>query len=119
MKCLLKCMIGAMGDLRVSQRPCDGAPSEEQLRSYYADEGMRPYRWSKGPGYRYSSHAHRHHKAIYVVSGSITFGLTDLGMSCTLQPGDGLDLPEGVRQDATVVPDGVVCLEGHQRPSES
>jgi quercetin dioxygenase-like cupin family protein len=75
---------------------------------------MTPYRWSNDPHDRYQAHSHSFHKVIYVVSGSITFGLPASGESVTLTTGDRLDLPAGVLHDAAVGPDGVVCLEGHR-----
>jgi uncharacterized protein YjlB len=93
----------------------DRPPSEAELRQMYAAEGMAPYRWSNGPHDRYQAHTHGYHKVIYVVSGSITFGLPERGESIKLGAGDRLDLPAGVLHDAIVGPRGVVCLEGHQR----
>jgi quercetin dioxygenase-like cupin family protein len=51
---------------------------------------------------------------IYVVQGSIAFGLPELGKQLTLQAGDRLDLPAGVVHDAVVGPQGVVCLEAQK-----
>jgi quercetin dioxygenase-like cupin family protein len=79
-----------------------------------ADEGLSPYAWSNGPRDRYAAHTHSYDKVIYVVRGSITFGLPELGQSLTLQAGDRLDLPAGTVHDAVVGAEGVVCLEGHK-----
>lgn len=78
------------------------------------DEGLDPYSWSNGPFDTYSAHSHGYDKVIYVVTGSITFGLPELGQSLTLKAGDRLDLPAGVVHNATVSAEGVVCLEGHK-----
>jgi quercetin dioxygenase-like cupin family protein len=51
---------------------------------------------------------------IYVVQGSITFGLPRLGKQLTLKAGDRLDLPAGIVHDAHVGAQGVVCLEAHK-----
>lgn len=91
------------------------APTETELRTIFTAEGMQPYRWSNGPHDRYSAHSHDYHKVIYVLSGSITFGLPHSGESLTLAAGDRLDLPAGTDHDAIVGSRGVVCLEGHQR----
>jgi quercetin dioxygenase-like cupin family protein len=56
---------------------------------------------------------HSYAKVIYVVHGSITFGLPDLGQQLTLTAGDRLDLPANTVHDAVVGPQGVVCLEAH------
>jgi len=90
------------------------SPTESTLRQLYADEGMSPYQWSNGPDDVYSAHSHSYDKVIYVVRGSITFGLPELGQKLTLHAGDRLDLPAGTVHDATVGAQGVVCLEGHK-----
>lgn len=88
-------------------------PTEAALQHILHSEGLTAYRWSNGPGDRYEAHTHAYHKVLYVVSGSITFGLPDEGQHLTIAAGDRLELPAGVRHDALVGPDGVVCLEAH------
>lgn len=78
------------------------------------EEGLDPYSWSNGPNDVYSAHSHSYDKVIYVVQGSITFGLPDLNQSLTLKAGDRLDLPAGVVHNANVGAEGVLCLEGHK-----
>jgi len=78
------------------------------------DEGLDPYSWSNSPQDVYSAHSHGYDKVIYVVQGSITFGLPELGQQMMLKAGDRLELPAGTLHDAQVGADGVVCLEGHQ-----
>jgi quercetin dioxygenase-like cupin family protein len=78
------------------------------------DEGLSPYSWSNGPHDVYSAHSHSYDKVIYVVQGSITFGLPELEQKLTLKAGDRLDLPAKVVHDALVGPQGVVCLEAHK-----
>ena len=90
------------------------APDEAMLRSILADEDLHPYMWSNGPGDVYGAHDHSYHKVIYVVRGSITFSLPDAGDTVTLNSGDRLELPAGVRHDAVVGPEGVACLEAHR-----
>ncbi len=89
-------------------------PTEATIRRILQTEGLQPYRWSNGPGDVYGAHAHSYHKVIYVVSGSITFGLPNEGQQVRLGPGDRLELPPGVIHDAVVGPEGVVCLEAHR-----
>jgi quercetin dioxygenase-like cupin family protein len=89
-------------------------PTETAIRRKLQAEGLHPYQWSNGPGDVYAAHAHRYHKVIYVVSGSITFGLPNDGQRVQLRPGDRLELPAGVAHDAVVGPQGVVCLEAHR-----
>jgi quercetin dioxygenase-like cupin family protein len=76
-------------------------------------EGLAPYRWSNGPGDIYPAHTHGYDKIIYVVHGSITFGLSDTGGAVSLGLGDRLDLPAGTTHDAVVGDGGVACLEAH------
>ncbi len=76
-------------------------------------EGLEPSSWSNGPGDRYGAHDHGYDKVIVVASGSITFGLPDLGRSVELAAGDRLELPAGTRHSAHVGADGVTCLEAH------
>ncbi|MCG8351427.1 MAG: hypothetical protein MI924_26965 [Chloroflexales bacterium] len=92
----------------------DTTPDEAQIRRMLADEGLRPYSWSNGPGDVYAAHTHSYHKVIYVVSGSITFGLPERGENVQLAAGDRLDLPADIVHDAVVGPHGVVCLEAHR-----
>lgn len=90
------------------------APNQSALSQRMAEEGLNPYSWSNGPFDVYSAHSHSYNKVIYVVQGSITFGLPELGQQLTLKAGDRLDLPVGVVHDAHVGAQGVVCLEAHK-----
>jgi quercetin dioxygenase-like cupin family protein len=105
-----------MSEEMVSVRPWSGPvpPAEASIRRIFASEGLRPYVWSNGPGDVYGAHDHAYHKVIYVVEGSITFGLPDEGRRVTLNAGDRLDLPADTVHDAVVGPQGVVCLEAHR-----
>lgn len=89
------------------------APTEAGLRQAMLEENLKPYRWSNGSGDVYAVHQHNYFKVIYVVSGSITFGFPIDGEPVTLAKGDRLDLPPGVKHNAVVGPEGVVCLEAH------
>ena len=90
------------------------APTESTLRQLMVGEGLEPYSWSNDPLDVYSPHLHMYNKVIYVVQGSITFGLPELGKYFTLKAGDRLDLPAGIVHEALVGAEGVVCLEGHK-----
>ena len=90
------------------------SPTESTLRQLCADEGLSPYPWSNGPHDVYAAHTHSYDKVIYVVRGSITFGLPELGQRHTLNAGDRLDLPAGTVHDAVVGEQGVICLEAHK-----
>src|SRR5689334_16434079 len=89
-------------------------PSQSKLWQLMADEGLSPYAWSNGPHDIYSAHSHSYNKVIYVVQGTITFGLPELGEKLPLKAGDRLDLPANTVHDAVVGPQGVVCLEAHR-----
>jgi quercetin dioxygenase-like cupin family protein len=89
-------------------------PQETTLQQLMQDEGLSPFRWSNGPGDVYPAHEHDYFKVIYIVSGSITFGFPIDGEPLTLVAGDRLYLPAGVRHNAVVGADGVVCLEAHK-----
>lgn len=97
----------------VTSWPAIEPPTESALRRLMTDEGLDPYSWSNGPQDVYSPHSHAYDKVIYVVQGSITFGLPELGRLLTLQAGDRLDLPAGMVHDAHVGTQGVTCLEAH------
>ena len=90
------------------------APTQSRLWRLMTAEGLNPYSWSNGPFDVYSAHSHNYNKVIYVVQGSITFGLPELGKQLTLNVGDRLDLPAGTTHDAQVGSQGVICLEAHK-----
>jgi len=100
--------------IEVRKWPDHQAPDETAIRKILAAEGLKPYRWSNSPEDVYSTHSHTFHKVIYVVKGSITFGLPDTGDRILLHTGDRLDLPAGVSHNAVVGNEGVVCLEAHR-----
>jgi quercetin dioxygenase-like cupin family protein len=83
------------------------------LEGVLAAEGLAASRWSNAPGDRYDAHAHPFDKVLVCASGSIVFGLPDLGDSVALEAGDRVDLPAGTRHDAVVGSGGVTCLEAH------
>jgi quercetin dioxygenase-like cupin family protein len=89
-------------------------PGQSTLLRLMTDEGLSPYSWSNGPHDVYSAHSHSYDKVIYVVQGSITFGLPELDQKLTLKAGDRLDLPANIVHSAIVGPQGVACLEAHK-----
>jgi hypothetical protein len=102
-----------MEQIRVTRWTRQTPPTQTELTRLMSAEGLSPYAWSNGPYDNYSAHTHGYHKVIYVVQGSITFGLPDLEQTIELFPGDRLDLRSGTLHNANVGSQGVVCLEGH------
>jgi quercetin dioxygenase-like cupin family protein len=92
----------------------DEEPDEFDILRKLRAENLEAFAWSNKPGDLYAAHEHPYAKVIYCVSGSITFGLPDTGESVSLEPGDRLDLPVGVRHNAVVGDKGVYCLEAHR-----
>jgi quercetin dioxygenase-like cupin family protein len=101
--------------IKITNWSKDRLPTEAELRQALQAQGLQPYRWSNNPGDTYPPHSHSYHKVIFVVEGSITFGLPQEGTSVQLTAGDRLDLPAGVIHDAQVGSQGVVCLEAHAK----
>lgn len=89
-------------------------PTQSTLWRLMTEDGLSPYSWSNGPHDIYPAHSHSYDKVIYVVQGSITFGLPESGQKITLKAGDRLDLPAGTVHDAVVGAQGVLCLEAHK-----
>jgi len=102
-----------MFTLKITPWPHSHPPTETELRHILAEEGLDPYRWANAPHDIYAAHHHSYHKVIYVVRGSIAFGLPEEGREMMLHAGDRLDLPARVVHNAIVGPEGVVCLEAH------
>lgn len=92
----------------------DQPATEKAICQLLDAEGLRAYAWSNGPGDVYAAHTHPYAKVIYVVQGSITFGLPAENRQVRLRAGDRLDLPAGVVHNAVVGPQGVECLEAHR-----
>lgn len=100
----------------VTLAPDDPSRDEAAVAALLRAQGVKVstlYTWGNAPGDCYAPHTHPYHKVIYVLRGSITFGLPQLGRRLTLHTGDRLDLPAGVLHDATVGADGVLCCEAH------
>ncbi len=100
---------------RVTPWPGPGRPSEEAVYALLAAEGLEARLWSNGPFDQYPPHEHDYHKVLYVLFGSISFGVE--GRTLVLRAGDRLDLPAGTVHDARVGEAGVVCLEAQAERS--
>jgi len=90
----------------------EAPPDEALVQALLAEEGLEAFGWGNAAGEIYPPHIHGYDKVIYVVEGSIAFGLPDGRID--LQAGDRLDLPAGVEHAASVGPQGVCCLEAHR-----
>jgi len=91
-------------------------PGKAEIQRRLDEEGLEAYWWSNAPGDVYGVHSHSYGKVIYVLEGSITFGIVETGERVNLEAGDRLDLPPGMLHDAVVGSRGVVCLEAHISP---
>jgi len=100
--------------VRLTRWPGKGEPSEIVVRGLLRAEDLDGYLWSNGALDRYPAHRHGYSKVIYVLSGSITFGLPEEGQAIELKRGDRLDLPRGTVHDASVGGNGVICMEAHK-----
>ena len=89
-------------------------PTEDLLLRIMEGQGLNPYKWSNEPYDIYSAHKHNYNKVIYVVRGSITFGLPVVKQQVTLHTGDRLEIPAGTVHNAQVGLNGVICLEGRK-----
>ena len=129
--------VARLGRLLAEFAGAGGMSADElEWRERLVREGLRPARWANGPDAVYGEHAHPYGKVLVVVSGSITFTITD-GPSTrpagalpgppsnasgerqervvTMRRGDRLELPPQTPHSAVVGADGVVCLEAHVR----
>ncbi len=86
-------------------------PNDRTIGDQFLSEGLDYIQWSNRPGEAYSAHRHSFGKVIYVVEGSITFGIPEKIQSLELSAGDRLELPAGVLHSAVVGSRGVVCYE--------
>jgi quercetin dioxygenase-like cupin family protein len=96
--------------LRAQAAPGTADEVEAMLRA----EGLRPTRWSNGPGFRYGGHDHPYDKVLVCTGGGIVFHTG--GDDVELGPGDRLELRSGTTHSATVGPAGVACVEAPRPP---
>ncbi|MEP7105934.1 MAG: cupin domain-containing protein [Chloroflexota bacterium] len=77
-------------------------------------EATACYRWSNGPGDRYSAHVHDYEKILYCEEGSIVFRLEAEAREVALEAGDRMVLAAGMRHSAVVGPGGCMFVEGRR-----
>ncbi|MCB0194148.1 MAG: cupin [Anaerolineae bacterium] len=100
-------------ELRITPWVNEEPATEDVLLEQIEDEELRIYRWTSLPDDNFSGHTHGFHKLLFVVEGSIKFDFPTRHKSFTLNAGDRLELPAGIRHSAIVGPEGVRCLEAH------
>jgi quercetin dioxygenase-like cupin family protein len=86
-----------------------GAIAPADAEAVLSGLGLRPSRWSAGPGTRFGTHRHPHHKVLFCVDGEIAFLVG--GTWQRMRPGDRLDLPAGTSHQAEAGAGGVTCVE--------
>ena len=100
-------------ELKVTSWEQEEPPTEEDLKGELDEQELRVFNWSSPPEDVFVGHTHGYHKILYVVDGSIKFEFPTRHESFSLNAGDRLDLPSGIRHNAVVGVDGVTCLEAH------
>jgi len=100
-------------ELRVIHWDQEDLPTEEQLTTQLVEQELKVYRWAKLPKEYLAGHTHGYHKILCVIDGSIKFEFPTRHKTLNLNAGDRLELPAGIRHNATVGMDGVKCLEAH------
>ena len=88
-------------------------PNHRSISAQLNSEGLDYYQWSNRPGDIYSPHRHSFDKIIYVVEGTIAFGIPEENRTIELSAGHRLELPTSVLHSAIVGSHGVVCYESH------
>ena len=102
-----------MVECRITHWDRTETPTESAVKEILRLEGLVAHPWSNPGSAIYNVHTHSFDKVIYVIQGSITWILPDMGKTILTCAGDRLDLPRGTSHAARVGPDGVSCLEAH------
>jgi quercetin dioxygenase-like cupin family protein len=87
-------------------------PVERLLKQQLEGAGFDVFRWRDEPGAHYRPHAHDHDESLWVVEGSIAFGIE--GRTYRLAAGDRLMLPAGTVHTAEAGPAGAIYLIGQR-----
>ncbi len=93
-------------------RAAGPSASRREVESTLLAEGLTPHAWGNDGDVSYGRHAHRYHKVLVCVSGSIVFHTASGDVA--LDPGDRMELPAGAEHGATVGHDGVQCVEAYR-----
>lgn len=86
-----------------------GAAAPDAAEDVLRGLGLRPSRWSAGPGAPFADHVHPRHKVLFCVAGQITFQTSDATLP--MVPGDRLDLSALTLHSAVAGSAGVTCVE--------
>ncbi len=87
-------------------------PTINLMKQNLEHHGLRVFRWSHHPNYRFGLRSHGYAKSLYCVEGSIEVFIPDTRQRVTLRSGDRIDLAKGIRHSITVGLHGATCLEG-------
>ena len=89
-------------------------PTEENIRQILKSEGYSVFKWSNDPNDYFSPHSHDYLQIFYVIEGSLTIRSVDDDITYEVNPGDRVEVRPGLIHEATIGPNGVVCLETQQ-----
>lgn len=87
-------------------------PTLDKILRQMTAENLRPYVWNNSPNFRYSVRSHGYDKVLYCVQGSLEITFPQNKQRVTLNSGDRIDMPRGVRYGTIVGPSGAQCVEG-------
>ena len=105
-------VVSTQPQVRVARWRGGHHPTLEKITQRMREERLRPYVWVNAPNYRYPVRSHGYDKVLYCVQGSLEIMLPVTRQRITLQAGDRIELPRGVRYGVIVGPLGAQCVEG-------
>jgi quercetin dioxygenase-like cupin family protein len=103
-----------MMELKVTPWPSDKQPTLEEIEQYFDEQELDTYyNWAGTANSTIDGHTHGYHKVLFVLEGNVKFEFPTRHETLHLNAGDRLELPAGIRHNAVVGVDGVVCVESH------
>ena len=87
-----------------------GRPNEATLRERLSSDGYQAIRWSNDPAQGYPPHAHIYPELIWLVHGALTIILPAEDRLLELEPGDRIEIPQGMLHGTLAGPDGAIYL---------
>ncbi len=85
---------------------------EAEVTVFFTSRDITPSRWVNTSNTVHAPHVHTYKKILFCISGEITFSFPDFDQEYTLNPGDRLIIPAGLRHSAVAGLKGVTCIEG-------